>query len=121
MIILRIPRRVNNRDLREYILNQIKKFRRNKRRKHIKLQGEIAYSQDYVYFVFPDRGLESAFALSLYFKCHKHSIPCTLEISKPVDLEKLPREVIEAAKYGQRRNYTESITSLGSYGYSSSK
>ncbi len=51
MIILRIPRRVNDRDLRKYILNQIKKFRWNKRRKHVKSQGEVAYSQDYVYFV----------------------------------------------------------------------
>jgi len=98
MIILRIPRKHSNKDLREYILNQIKKFRRNKKRKHIKLQGEVAYSQDYVYFIFPDRGLELAFALSLYLKCQKHRIPCTLEISKPADLEKLPREVIEAAK-----------------------
>jgi len=29
MIILRIPRRVEDKDLREFILNQIKKFRRN--------------------------------------------------------------------------------------------
>ena len=98
MIILRIPRKVGNKDLREFILNQIKKFRRNQKRKYIKLQGEIAYSQDYVYFVFPDKGLELAFALSLYLKCQKHNIPCTLELSKPISIEELPDEVVEAAK-----------------------
>jgi len=98
MIILRIPRKIDNRDLREFILNQIKKFRRNQERKYIRLEGEISYSQDCVYFIFPNRGLEFAFALSLYFKCEKHGIPCMLEISKPVDLEKLPKEVLEAAK-----------------------
>ena len=98
MIILRIPRKVGNKDLREFILNQIKKFRRNQKRKYIKLQGEIAYSQDYVYFVFPDKGLELAFALSLYLKCQKHNIPCTLELSKPIKIEELPAEIIEAAK-----------------------
>ncbi len=98
MIIFKIPRRVNEKDLREYILNQIKKFRRNKKRKHIKLQGEVAYSQDYVYFIFPPRGLELAFALSLYMKCEKHNIPCELQLSKPIDMEKLPEDVIKAAK-----------------------
>ncbi|MCD6084452.1 MAG: hypothetical protein J7J20_02795 [Desulfurococcales archaeon] len=98
MIILRIPRKVQNKNLREFILNNIKKFRRNQKRKHIKLQGEIAYSQDYVYFLFPDRGLELAFALSLYLKCEKHNITCELELSRPVDLEKLPTEIVEAAK-----------------------
>jgi len=98
MIILRIPRRIGSRELREYILNQIKKFRRNQKRKYIKLQGEIGYSQDYVYFIFPDRGLELAFALSLYLKCQKHNIPCTLELSKPIKIEELPAEIIEAAR-----------------------
>ena len=98
MIILRIPRKANDKDLREFILNQIKKFRRNQKRKHIKLQGEIAYSNSYVYFLFPSRGLEFAFASSIYFKCEKHKIPCELELSKPVDLEKLPQGIIEAAK-----------------------
>lgn len=103
MIILRIPRKANNRDLREFILNQIKKFRRNQKRKYIKLQGEIAYSQDYVYFLFPDRGLELAFALSLYLKCQKHSISCTLELSKPVKIEELPAEIVEAARVWSER------------------
>jgi hypothetical protein len=103
MIILRIPRKVNNKDLREFILNQIKKFRRNQRRKYIRLQGEIAYSKDYVYFVFPDRVLEMAFALSILFKCQQHSIPCILEFSKPVELDKLPTEVIECAEQWNKK------------------
>jgi len=103
MIILRIPRKVGNKDLREFILNQIKKFRRNQKRKYIKLEGEIAYSQDYVYFMLPSRGLELAFALSLYLKCQKHSISCTLELSKPAKIEELPAEVVEAAKVWAER------------------
>jgi len=103
MIILRIPRKLNGKDLREFILNQIKKFRRNQKRKHIKLQGEVTYSSDYVYFVFPDRGLELSFALSLYSKCQKHNIPCSLEISKPARIEELPAEIIEAAKVWSER------------------
>ena len=98
MIILRIPRKANNKDLREFILNQVKKFRRNQKRKYIQLKGELAYSNSYVYFIFPDRGLELAFALSLYLKCQKHNISCTLELSKPISIEELPDEVVEAAK-----------------------
>ncbi len=98
MIILRIPRKANNKDLREFILNQVKKFRRNQKRKYIQLKGELAYSNSYVYFIFPDRGLELAFALSLYLKCQKHNIPCTLECSKPIKMEELQAEIIEAAK-----------------------
>jgi len=103
MIILRIPRKVDNKNLREFILNHIKKFRRNQRRKHIQLQGEIAYSNNYVYFLFPDRGLELAFALSIYLKCQKHNIPCTLELSKPIKTEELPIEIIEAARIWSER------------------
>jgi len=103
MIILRIPRKTGDKDLREFILNQIKKFRRNQKRKYIKLEGEIAYSSSYVYFLFPSRGLELAFALSLYLKCEKHNIPCELELSKPIDLEKIPKDILEAAKVWAER------------------
>lgn len=103
MIILRMPRKVNDKDLRDFILLQVKKFKRNQKRKHIKLTGEIAYSQDYVYFVFPDRGLELAFALSLHFKCQNHDIPCTLEVSKPIDIEEIPNEIKEAARIWAER------------------
>jgi len=103
MIILRIPRKVDNKDLREFILNHIKKFRRNKKHKYIKLQGEVAYSNSYVYFIFPLRGLELAFALSIYYKCQKHNIPCELHLSKSVELNKLPQEVVEAGKIWAER------------------
>jgi len=53
--------------------------------------------------LFPDRGLELAFALSLYLKCQKHSIPCTLELSKPIKMEELPAEIVEAAKQWSER------------------
>jgi len=103
MIILKIPRKINDRDLREFILNQVKKFKRNQKRKYIRLEGEIAYSQDYVYFIFPNRGLELAFALSLYLKCQKHSIPCNLKLSEPIPIGELPAEIIEAAKVWSER------------------
>ena len=103
MMILRIPRRVESKDLREFILNQIKKFRRNQKRKYIQLKGELAYSSNYVYFLFPNRGLELAFALSILFKCRKHNIPCTLESSKPIKVGELPAEIIEAARIWAER------------------
>jgi len=103
MIILKIPRRIDNKDLRDFILNQIKKFRRNQQRKYIRLEGEVAYSQNYVYFIFPNRGLELSFALSLYLKCQKHNIPCTLELSKPIRIEEIPAEIVEAAKVWSER------------------
>ena len=102
MIILRIPRRTGNRGLREFILNNIKKFKRNQKRKYIQLQGEIAYSTNYVYFILPDRGLELAFALSICFKCQRQNIPCELHLSKPI-IDKLPQEIIEAAKVWTER------------------
>ena len=98
MIVLAIPRKVGGRDLREFILNQVRKFRHNQRHKHIKLQGEVAYSRDFIYFVFPDRALELAFALSVLLKCQEHNVPCNLGLSRPVKLEELPREVLEAAR-----------------------
>ena len=103
MLILKIPRKVNGTDLREFILNNIKKFRRNQKHKYIKLRGEIAYSADHVYFIFEPYGLELAFALSILFKCKKHNIPCTLEASKPIDVSKVPNEVLEAAKQWSER------------------
>ena len=103
MIILKIPRQVDNRVLREFILNQIKKFRRNQKRKYIKLEGEVAYSSNYVYFMFPSRGLELAFALSILFKCRKHQIPCELYISKTVNIEELPKDILEAATIWSER------------------
>jgi len=98
MIILVIPRRVGGRNLREFILNQVKKLRRNQKHKYIRLQGEVAYSKDHVYFIFPDRALELSFALSILFKCRDHNIPCTLELSHPAKLEDIPREVLEVAE-----------------------
>ena len=98
MIILKIPRKTEGRDLREFILNQVKKFKRNQERKHIQLRGEIAYSQNHVYFILPDRGLELAYALSTLIKCQNHGIPCTLETSNPIKAEELPAEIVEAAK-----------------------
>ena len=112
MIILRMPRKVNDKDLRDFILLQVKKFKRNQKRKHIKLLGEVAYSQDYVYFVFPDRGLELAFALSLYFKCQKHDIPCTLEVSKPIGIEGVSNEIKEAAQVWAERKLQRKYYSL---------
>ncbi len=103
MIILKIPRKVGDKDLREFILNHIKKFRRNQRHKYIKLQGEISYSRDHVYFLFPNRALELAFALSILFKCREHNISCTLELSKPIKMEKVSKEIIEAAKVWAER------------------
>ena len=103
MIIFRIPRTANGKDLREFILNIIKKMRRNMKRKHVGLQGEVAYSKNYVYLVLPSRGLELSFALSILFKCQKHDIPCELYISKQVDIESLPREIIECAEQWSRR------------------
>jgi len=97
MIILRIPRRADDKDLREFILNQIKKFRRNQRHKYIKLRGEIAYSTDYVYFVLEPYGLELAFALSILLKCQRQEIPCSLERSKPIRVEELSQEVVKCA------------------------
>ena len=103
MIILRMPRRVDGRSLRDYILLQVKKFRKNKEHRYIKLEGEVAYSDEHVFFIFPDRALELAFALSMLFKCEKHQIPCELLITKPLKLEELPKEAIEAAKIWAER------------------
>ena len=103
MIILKIPRNVDGKDLREFILNQIKKFRRNQKRRYIKLEGENAYSNSYVYFIFPCKGLELAFALSILFKCRKHEIPCELNSSKPIRLEEIPKEIVEAARVWAER------------------
>lgn len=112
MIILKIPRKADNRDLREFTLNQIKKFRRNQKRKYIQLQGEISYSNNHVYFLFPNRGLELAFALSILFKCRKHNIPCTLESSKPIKVEELPGEIVEAARIWAERKLLRKYYSL---------
>lgn len=112
MIILKIPRQANGKDLREFILNHIKKLRRNQRRKHIELEGEVAYSRDFVYFLFPDRGLELSFALSILIKCQEHGIPCTLEISKPLALEQLDREIIECAEQWAKRKLWRKATNL---------
>lgn|GEM_PF-6440878 len=75
------------------LLTSYKKMRRNIKYKYIKLQGEIAYSKDYVFFVFPNHALEPASALSLLIKCKQRSIPCSLELGKSVEIDKLPKEV----------------------------
>ena len=103
MIILRMPRRVDGRSLRDYILLQVKKFKKNREHRYIKLEGEVAYSDEHVFFIFPDRALELAFALSMLLKCQKHQIPCELLITKPLKLEELPKEVIEAARIWAER------------------
>ena len=59
-----------------------------------------------MYFLFSSRGLELAFALSLYLKCQKHEIPYTLELSKPVRIGELSKEILEAAKlWSERKLY----------------
>jgi len=93
VIILKIPRKTGEKSNREFILRYVKKLRRNQKRKHIQLQGEVAYSQNNVYFIFPSRGLELAFALSILIKCKQNEIPCTLELSKPVNPEELPSDI----------------------------
>jgi len=103
MIIIRIPKKFGERSLENFITLQVKKFRKNQRHRYIKLRGEITYSSDSVYFILHDYTLELAFALSIYFKCQKHGIPCTLEISKPLDLEKIPEEIVEVAKVWSER------------------
>jgi len=103
MIILKIPKKVGERSLENFITVLVKKFRKNAKHRYIRLRGEVAYSRDYVYFVFPDYALELAYALSIYFKCQKHDIPCALEISKTVNTEKIPREIIEATKVWSER------------------
>jgi len=90
MITLRIPRRINGKDLRNCILLQVKKLRKNQKHRYIQLRGEVAYSSNNVYLVLPDYALELAFALSPLFRCEKHRIPCILEMSKPINLEKIP-------------------------------
>ena len=48
--------------------------------------------------------MEPAFALSLLIKCRQHNIPCNLELSKPVRMEKLPKEILECAgRWSKRR------------------
>lgn len=81
----------------------MKKFKKNAKHRHIRLRGEVAYSKDHVCFLFEPYQLELAFALSILFKCHKHSILCHLEVSKPLDLERIPEEIIEAAKIWSER------------------
>ncbi len=103
MIILRIPRKVDSKDLRDFILLQVKKLRKNRRHKYIQLRGEVAYSENSVYFIFEPYALELAFALSLYLKCQKHSIPCILEKSKPIDLSSIPRDALKAAEVWAER------------------
>ena len=103
MIILNIPRKVNGRDLRDFILLQVKKLKKNIKHKYIKLRAEVAYSSDNVYFIFPNYALELAFALSLLFKCEKHQIPCQLDVSKPLDLEEIAEEIIEVARIWAER------------------
>lgn len=103
MIILRIPKRINSRSLKDFILLQVKKFRKNQRHKYIQLRGEVAYSNSYVYFILEPYQLELAFALSILLKCRRHNIPCELYLSKPIELNKLPREVIEVAKTWSER------------------
>jgi len=49
--------------------------------------------------------LELAFSLSILFEGQKHQVPCHLEISKPIDLERVPvpPEVAEAARIWSER------------------
>jgi len=112
MIILGIPKRINGKSLEDFISLQVKKLKRNQKHKYIKLRGEAAYSADYVYFIFEPYALELAFALSLLFKCRKHHIPCALEISKPANLEEIPRDVNEVARVWAERKLPRKYYSL---------
>jgi len=103
VIILKIPRKMNNKNLREFILHYVKKMRRNQNHRYIQLKGEVAYSNKHVYFIFMERGIELAFALSIYFKCKQYNIPCSLELSKPIEINNLPEEIIKAAKTWSER------------------
>jgi len=47
--------------------------------------------------------LDLGSALSLYFMCQKYSIPCILEVVKPLDIEKIPKEIVEVAKIRSKR------------------
>jgi len=103
MIIVRIPKKIGGKSLENFISIQVKKLRKNQNHKYIRLRGEVAYSDNNVYFIFEPYALELAFALSLYFKCQKYGIPCVLEISKPLDIERIPGEIVEATKVWSER------------------
>ena len=98
MIIPRIPRRLEDRSLGDFILLQVKKFKDNQRHRYIRLRGEVAYYQSHVYSTFLDYALELVFAISLPVKCENHSILCTLELSKPIKICELLAEIKEAAR-----------------------
>ncbi|ADM28753.1 hypothetical protein Igag_1961 [Ignisphaera aggregans DSM 17230] len=112
MIILKIPKNIDGRDLTNFISIQVKKFRKNAKHRYIRLKGEVAYSRDYVYFVFPDYALELAFALSIYFKCQKQGIPCSLEAAKPLDIERIPGEIVEVARIWSERKLPRKFYNL---------
>jgi len=114
VIILRIPRKANGRDLTNFIMLQVKKLKKNIKHRYIRLRAEVAYSDNYVYFIFEPYALELAFALSLLFKCQKHNISCSLEAAKPIDIERIPPEIIEAAKAWSERKLPRRFYSLRS-------
>jgi len=98
LIIVEIQKQSGGRSLENFITPVLRKFARNKRHRHIRLRGEVAYSKSHVYLIFPLGALELAFALSIYFKCEKHRVPCHLHLTRNIELDKIPREILEAAQ-----------------------
>lgn len=112
--IVRIPKKINERRLEDFIFLQTKKFRRNQKHKYIQLQSEVVYSKDYVYFtfLFPVKLLELEFALSIVFKCQRRNIPCAISLSKPIAIERLDREIIECAEQWAERKLSRKCYKL---------
>lgn len=47
--------------------------------------------------------------VSILFKYQKPNIPCILETTKPIDIENIPREIVEAARIWSERKTTKKI------------
>jgi len=103
MIIVKVPRRTGEKSLENFVTPLLKKFKRNKKHRHIQLRGEVAYSKSAVYFIFPREAIELAFALSILFKCQKHGIPCEIAATRPINIEGIPSEIKEAAQTWSER------------------
>ena len=62
------------------------------------MRVKAAYSPNNVYFIFEPYALELTFAFSIYLKCQGAQYTCKLEVSKLLDLEKIPSDVLEASR-----------------------
>ena len=93
MIIVRVPKGEAS-----FVTNVRRKLRRNQKHRKIRLRGEIAYSDQHAYFVFPDGSLEAAFALSIYMQCERRRIPCQLYLAEEASIEDFGEEVVECAE-----------------------